>query len=178
MHVRVCVCLFSPVSFLSPLSLASKALYEHGAPERASERLLLPHHFPCDSINRSIYIAFHGWALSQYFRGPPVNWPLIIHRSLVRHIRHIAYGHQYEPARHEKHNSRFPSVVFFLWFIVGVLFGDKKTETRRSWSPMPPFSVHRHDNTFVCLSVMTALNYLENTYFTTWYEGKHVCSAS
>lgn len=77
-----CSVCFSP-SFLS-CQLPLKAIWTR-PPNQP-----LPHDFLCYTINRSIYIAFHGWALSQYFRGPTVNWPLIIHCSLVHLILHIA----------------------------------------------------------------------------------------
>lgn len=75
----------------SPLSLASKSYMNKASPT-------VSHGFLCYTINRSIYIAFHGWALSQYFRGPPVNWPLIIYCSLVHHILHKAYVLRYNRA--------------------------------------------------------------------------------
>lgn len=78
-RVHVCVCLCPPPR----PSFPSKSYTDAAPPSGSSFRLASP----CDAINRSIYIAFHGWALPQYFRGPPVNWPLIIHRSLVHHIQ-------------------------------------------------------------------------------------------
>lgn len=112
---RACVCVSAPPSF------PSKSYTDAAPPSGSSFRLASP----CDSINRSIYIAFHGWALPQYFRGPLVNWPLIIHRSLVHHILDASM-HVHRPIW--KHNQRLRFVVWqsFSWSL-GVGGYNKKT---------------------------------------------------
>lgn len=125
----------------------------------------LPHDFLCYTINRSIYIAFHGWALSQYFRGPTVNWPLIIYCSLVHLILHIAHMLRYDSGFTKTRSvflicsiSYILSVpmtkVSFLcvsWVMLVtwarfkhvippcVQSGGQMTEAKRSWSPVTPF---------------------------------------
>lgn len=78
-----CVALSPPPS--PPCHLPLKAIWTR------PPHWLVPHDFPCCPINRSIYIAFHGWARSQYFKGPPVNLSLIIYCWLV-HLILLTYA--------------------------------------------------------------------------------------
>lgn len=123
-----CVCLCPPKPPPHPHpSFPSKSYTDAAPPSGSSFRLASP----CDAINRSIYIAFHGWALPQYFRGPPVNWPLIIHPSLVHHIQNPSMHVHWPIWKHDQH-LRF--VVWHKVFCFFSLFVQKYNNTTFSFS--------------------------------------------